>query len=325
MDKNVLLNCLSTGKALIESNAAFFAKKTDKKRFEQGKKLTRQFVGVSRAPDGNAVIEFQVPSRSEPGVMRHCFIDVIPKDTNLFTLAQTTKRLADRVNVLKNADVRCFCSCPDFNWNGMKYMMKHKYDSMSSDHHADNDHDDHGEDIAPKVRKPALCSHLVAALGGILTNASVIMKQVRTAPPIEEQPQEEPQPTEEHPIVGKADSEEQSNNVAEEHEQARNEANEMFTTDGGTIKTEETQKALDALADNIEPTAEGETDDEVPEVLDDPGLGLVGKADSEEKANKLVDYDELAAHPMFDVPVDDEEEEISVDDEDVITEPMKLP
>ena len=91
MDKNVLLNCLSTGKALIESNAAFFAKKTDKKRFEQGKKLTRQFVGVSRAPDGNAVIEFQVPSRSEPGVMRHCFIDVIPKDTNLFTLAQTTK------------------------------------------------------------------------------------------------------------------------------------------------------------------------------------------------------------------------------------------
>uniref|UniRef100_UPI00386D6690 hypothetical protein n=1 Tax=Fibrobacter sp. TaxID=35828 RepID=UPI00386D6690 len=102
------------------------------------------------------------------------------------------------------------------------------------------------------------------------------------------------------------------------------EANEMFTTDGGTIKTEETQKALDALADNIEPTAEGETDDEVPEVLDDPGLGLVGKADSEDKANKLVDYDELAANPMFDVPVDDEEE-ISVDDEDVITEPMKLP
>lgn len=326
MDKNVLLKCLSTGKSLIESNAAFFAKKTDSKRFNEGKKLERYFVGVSRAPDGNAVIEFQVPSRSEKGVMRHCFIDIIPKNTNLFTLAQTTKRLADRVKVLKDADVRCFCTCPDFNWNGMKYMMKHQYDSLSADHHSDNEEDDHGEDIAPKVRTPALCSHLIAALGGILTNASSIMKQVRTAPPVETtepKPQEPAEP--DHPIVGKANSEELSNEIVEEHNKARNEAIDLFTTGGGGIKTEDTQKALDALANNIEPTEE---DTETTEEVEDPGYGLVGKANSEEQANRLIDYDEEAALPMFDVPLDEEDDEVSVDDEIIAEEPeepMELP
>lgn len=321
MDKNVLLNCLSTGKSLIESNAAFFATKTNTKRFNEGKKLVRYFVGVSRAPDGNAVIEFQVTSRSEPGVMRHCFIDIIPKNTNLFTLAQTTTRLADRVNILKNADVRCFCSCPDFNWNGMKYMMKHQYDSLSADHHSDNDKDDHGEDIAPKVRKPALCSHLIAALGGILTNAATIMKQVRTAPPIqpiEPTPQEPSEP--EHPIVGKANSEEKAAELTKDHTEARDEAIELFTTGGGVIKTEETQKALDSLADNIEPT--DVTNEQEPSEPEHP---IVGKANSEEKSSQLIDYAEEAALPMFDVPLDDDDDEVSVDDEYITEEPLELP
>ena len=319
MDKNVLLNCLSTGKNLIESNAAFFAQKADKKRFEQGRKMERHFVGVSRSPDGNAVIEFNVPSRSDPGTVRHCFIDIIPKDANLFTLAQTTKKLADRINTLKNADVRCYCSCPDFNWNGMKFMMKHKYDSLSADHHADRDHDDHGEDIAPKVRTPSLCAHLVAALGGILTNAGSIMKQVRNAPPVEEEEPVEQEP--EHPIIGKNDSEKESNAVidqaTEEQEQARNEAMEMFGSDTPGIKTPETQEALDALAEHIEPTDE-ETE-EVPEE-ENP---LVGKYDAEKNSSPFIDYDEEASLPMFDVPVD--EEETDQDEELVIEEPQPLP
>lgn len=323
MDKNVLLNCLSTGKNLIESNAAFFAKKTDSKRFEQGRKLVRHFVGVSRAPDGNAVIEFEVPSRSDPSTVRHCFIDIIPKGTNLFTLSQTTKKLADRINTLKNADVRCYCSCPDFNWNGMKFMMKHKYDSLSSEHHADRDHDDHGEDIAPKVRTPALCAHLVAALGGILTNAGSIMKQVRTAPPVEEtEPVEPTEQDQEHPMIGKNDSEKESNEVieqsAEEHAQARNEAMEMFGGESQGIKTPETQEALNSLADNLEPSADEETE-EVPEE-ENP---MIGKYDAEKNSSPFIDYDEEASLPMFDVPVD--EEETDQDEDLVIEEPQPLP
>ena len=150
MEKNVLLNCLSVGKSLIEANTAFYVKeekaksaksKTD--RYTQGKKLVRHYIGIERAPDGNAVVEFAVQSRSQ-SQMRHCFIDIIPKQANLFTLAQSTKKLADRVKLLQDADVKCFCSCPDFNWSGMKWKMKHQYDSLSAGHHSDAPKDDNG-------------------------------------------------------------------------------------------------------------------------------------------------------------------------------------
>jgi hypothetical protein len=80
---------------------------------------------------------------------------------------------------------------------------------------------------------------------------------------------------------------------------------------------------MDALAENIEPGSEP-TD----YAKEDPGVGLIGHRDSEEHAEHTVnvfpDLDEEANNPMFDVPVD-EEPEVSVDDEDVIEGPMKLP
>jgi selenocysteine lyase/cysteine desulfurase len=159
---------------------------------------------------------------------------------------------------------------------------------------------------------------LVAALGGILTNAGSIMKQVRNVPPVEEEEPVEQEP--EHPIIGKNDSEKESNAVidqaTEEQEQARNEAMEMFGSDTPGIKTPETQEALDALAEHIEPTDE-ETE-EVPEE-ENP---LVGKYDAEKNSSPFIDYDEEASLPMFDVPVD--EEESDQDEELVIEEPKPL-
>lgn len=343
MDKNVLLNCLSCGKALIESNAAFYVKEEKKKsaksksktnRYVTGKKMEHHFIGIERAPDGNAVIEFAVPSRSEPGLMRHCFIDIIPKGTNLFTLAQTTKKLGERIKVLKEADVRCFCSCPDFNWSGMKWKMKHKYNSLSDGHHSDDPKDDNGEDIAPKVRTPHLCSHLIASFEGMLTNASSIMKQAREAKPAE-QP-EKPAPAPENPVVGKKKAEEkvadkkaeidEINNpvqAEEERKEARQEAMDAFSEGEGGIKTEETQKALDALADNLEPGAQPSEQAE-----DNPGVGLIGKYDEDNETtdqNNVFNFeDDQEALPLFDMPIEEEPEE-SVDDEYIVGGPLELP
>jgi hypothetical protein len=147
------------------------------------------------------------------------------------------------------------------------------------------------------------------------------MKQVRTAPPIqpiEPTPQEPSEP--EHPIVGKANSEEKAAELTKDHTEARDEAIELFTTGGGVIKTEETQKALDSLADNIEPT--DVTNEQEPSEPEHP---IVGKANSEEKSSQLIDYAEEAALPMFDVPLDDDDDEVSVDDEYITEEPLELP
>lgn len=336
MEKNVLLNCLSVGKSLIEANTAFYVKeekaksaksKTD--RYTQGKKLVRHYIGIERAPDGNAVVEFAVQSRSQ-SQMRHCFIDIIPKQANLFTLAQSTKKLADRVKLLQDADVKCFCSCPDFNWSGMKWKMKHQYDSLSAGHHSDAPKDDNGEDIAPRVRTPHLCAHLIAAFQGMIACAGSIMKDARTAtPPTHEE--EAPQPTqEEHPVIGKQQSEENSNEIISnaadqnEAEKARQEAMDSFSQGEG-VKTEETQAALNALADNLNPEEQPTEDEEV----EDPGLGLIGKRDAEEndpvKQSSLFTYDDNADNPIFDVPLDEEEPEEEVDGENVIEEPIELP
>lgn len=342
MDKNVLLQCLSTGRNLLEANSAFFLQQANSKKaptkkkskprknqFEEGKKLEHYFKGVSRGPDGNAVIEFAIPSRSENGVMRHCFIDVIPKGTTLFNLAKNTSKLADRMQILKDADVKCFCSCPWFNWYGAKYNMKHEHDSLAAGHHSDNPADDNGEDIAPNVRDPqrknTLCAHLVAALKGMMTSAPSIMKQARELPP-EEKPAPAPQP--EQPIVGKKQSEETAQaNVEQSDEEARDEAMqnamESFSQEGGGVKTEETQGALDALADNINPS-----DDVSEEIADDPGGNLIGKKDEEEEAKKnhIFDYEQDTDLSQFDMPVD-EDEDVSVDDDYVVEKPdvIELP
>ena len=328
MDRDVLLKCLARGKNLLEANAAFFVKKVDPVRREKGKSLQHYFVGVDRDSSGNAVIEFSVPSQRDQNKRYRCFIDIIPKGPNLFALAQTTKKLADKVNILKNADVKCFCSCPDFNWSGMKYNMKHVHDSLASGHHSDNAEDDHGEDINPKIRDPkhknTLCKHLVAALRGVLTNAPSIMKQVREMP--RDEKTTEPVVNEPNPIVGKKDSEEQSANSKDRldkengvEDTVKEEAIESFDNTA-SIKTEETQQALDALADHIEPGSQPSED-----VVEDPGAGMIGKYNDEsQEPSKLFAYDDELGKDSYDMMVEEEPEE-SVDDDYVVGGPIELP
>lgn len=325
MNKDTFLKCLVTGKNLMEANAAFFVKKVDKSRKEKGKKLQHYFKGVDRDSNGNAVIEFSIPSQHDTSKSYRCFIDIIPNGANLFTLSKSTKKLADKINILKTADVKCFCTCPDFNWSGMKYNMKHIHGSLSENHHADNEVDDHGEDINPKVRDPkhknTLCKHLVAALSGVLTNAASIMKNVRETP-LEEKPTP-PKINTKDSMVGKKSSEDTSEQIIDtQADEVKGDAINSF--DNSTaIKTEETQQALNALADNIEPGAEPSED-----AKNDPGAGLIGHFDDQSNDvtnTSLIDYDKEAALPMFDVPLDEEEPDNGVDDESIIEEPLEIP
>ncbi len=341
MDKNLFLSQLSQGKAQLEANAAFFVKKVDPKRLSKGKKLQHYYKGVMADRQGNAVLEWSIPSQSDPSKSYTCFIDIIPKDTTLFNIAKAKAKLADRVQTLKDADVKCFCSCPDFNWAGMKYNMKHIHKSLSADHHADDVADDQGEDINPSVRDPkhknTLCKHLVAACAGVLTNAATIMKDVRGYTP-EARPQPEPK-REELPIGNNAEDVKERIDAEKPEEK---EAMDTFDTAPG-MKTEDTQKVLDALADNIEPgqqPAEEIKDNPTEDVLgdsdksepgqpselakEDPTLGLLG---AEPKPNHMVDYDEESNLDMYDVPVDEEpSDDYDADDDEILRKsPLALP
>ena len=95
MDKNLFLSQLSQGKAQLEANSAFFVKKVDPKRLSKGKKLQHYYKGVKADRQGNAVLEWSIPSQSDPSKSYTCFIDIIPKDTTLFNIAKAKAKLAD--------------------------------------------------------------------------------------------------------------------------------------------------------------------------------------------------------------------------------------
>lgn len=175
---------LNNARLLLENNMAFYSKKADGGRKLRSKELRRYYKGISRNHRGQAVLEWEVPSSSDPGKNYSCYISIEPPHGSLFVLASAGGKVADKAKLIKDADVRCFCTCPDFNWSGMKYNMKHRYDGYEDGHTSEEGVPD-GSDIRPKHRDPrgknTVCKHLLACFNGILLSAPVIMKSAREA------------------------------------------------------------------------------------------------------------------------------------------------
>ena len=179
MRKDYLKQCL------LEADMDWFADRADDGRAERAKKLMHFYKGLGRNRNGEAVTRWKIPSQKRDGVNYNCFIAVIPKGGNsLFAVAQGKKDVKSRSDAIRQADVKCFCSCPDFNWSGARYNMKHKLDSLEPGHRSAKGVPD-GSDIAPTKRDPEgknmVCKHLLAAFKGMKTNATVIMKDAASA------------------------------------------------------------------------------------------------------------------------------------------------
>ena len=140
---------------------------------------------------GQAVVHFVVPSAS--GDKNYdVYIEFIPKQGTLFSMAQGQMNPAKKIALLRSCDVKVFCTCPDFNWSGMKYNLKHVYDSYLSGYESIDGVRSGGEDIMPKVRDPhhqhRVCKHLLAAFNAVLTNWMKIIKAAKnyTVPSVNE-------------------------------------------------------------------------------------------------------------------------------------------
>lgn len=352
MDKSLFLTQLSVGKAQLEANTADFIKRVKdteamfkKKnsrhvdRYASGKQLEHYYQGVTADNDGNTVVIFKIPSSKNKNAnpadykFYYCFIDIIPKDTTLFNLAKAKAKLSERMQILKDADIKFFCTCPDFNWSGMKYNAKHVNDSFLAGQHAADDRDDHGEDINPSVRDPehktTMCKHLVAACSGILTNATSIMKDARNYVP---EKKEEPEKPVKMPLGKQEEPEEQK---------AEEEAKQFFDNVPG-FKTEETTEAMDKLSDEMSDEAKenpgmgvigtnpnAEEPEQGEETVENPIDGIIGGTPEKQEAkpNNLADLAEESELDMFNQPVEDETEPDyeDEDNEDLKDSPLRLP
>lgn len=140
---------------------------------------------------GQAVVHFVVPSASG-GKKYDVYIEFLPKQGTLFSMAQGPMTPAKKIALLRSCDVKVFCTCPDFNWSGMKYNLKHIYDSYLSGYESIDGVPSGGEDIPPKVKDPhhqhRVCKHILAAFNAVLTNWMTIIKAAKnyTVPAVTE-------------------------------------------------------------------------------------------------------------------------------------------
>lgn len=148
---------------------------------------------------GHAVVHFVVPSAS--GEKNYdVYIEFIPPQGTLFSMAQGPMTPAKKIGLLRSCDVKVFCTCPDFNWSGMKYNLKHIYDSYLSGYESIDGVPSGGEDIPPNVKDPhhqnRVCKHILAAFSAVMTNWMRIIKAAKEY----RVPANAPTPAEETPI-----------------------------------------------------------------------------------------------------------------------------
>jgi len=194
----------------------------DNLRKYRSKALMFHYNDLTRNPKtGHAVVHFVVPSASNEKNY-DVYIEFIPKDGTLFSMAQGPMTPAKKIGLLRSCDVKVFCTCPDFNWSGMKYNLKHIYDSYLSGYESIEGVPPGGEDIPPNVKDPhhknRVCKHLLAAFNAVMTNWMTIIKaaknyRITDEPPVNEEPVEET-PIEQAPAETPAATPEVDENIS---------------------------------------------------------------------------------------------------------------
>ena len=314
--------------AYLEGTMKEFAQGLDKGRASRAMHLQHLFTGLTRGPAGDAVLQWHVPSQSDPSTVYECYVSIQPKGMSLFAVANNVRDLRSRVLALKNADVKCFCPCKDFQYSGAAYNMKHLDDGFAEGH------GNAGADIPPDVRDPnrrmRLCKHLAAVFKGVLTNAGTIMKQAKEAKfekeepekvdlgPLSKQPKKET-PVEETPDVISKNPETpvgETPSVIPENVNVKSDPEAIPKMEGlNPVKTPEIKESLDALAGTLEGAAEtgdnGTEQSPVPEEEDNdmeengevpemPGLNPTPQND-----NLMYGLEDAVNDPMFNPPDED--------------------
>lgn len=193
--------------ACFEATMKDLSGPADNLRKYRSKVLTFHYNDLTRNKEsGHAVVHFVVPSATNEK-QYDVYIEFIPKNGTLFSMAQGSMTPAKKIALLRSCDVKVFCTCPDFNWSGMKYNLKHIYDSYLSGYESIEGIPSGGEDIPPKVRDPQhknrVCKHLLAAFTAVMTNWMTIIKAAKNYRVTDEKPVQKPvqeKPVQETPV-----------------------------------------------------------------------------------------------------------------------------
>lgn len=284
--------------AMLEANMGELSMGTDEKRIERSRHLEHYYRGLGKDREGNAVIRWKIPSqdpkRRAAGVLYDCYIAIVPSNgASLFTLARANRDMKSRIAAIRNANVKCFCTCPDFNWSGARYNMN-KHGTLERGFESVPGVPD-GSNIKPNIRDPEgkmlVCKHLLSAFKGMATNASSIMKDAANA---KFSPDDDPREKAES-ATGEFFKTEKEVRGKPEKEQV-NVAQELMEEE--PVKLDAADDALNSLAMATAKTAEGQepdttgeqepkADEKAPDALETVGLGETPEPPKDNKEQSL--------------------------------------
>lgn len=176
--------------SLLEYSFGELSALSDPARRGRSKTITTFFKGLEQSPDGQARTLWEVPSQSKSGVKYRVTVGIDVPQIGLFGVAKQKWDAGKITSLIKNAEVRVHCTCPDFYWAGPKYNLGPSgflrgsvVPNMNAGHkgsgYSEQTAVTEPPDITDPNREHVLCKHAIAVSTNFAANAFSIMKAAR--------------------------------------------------------------------------------------------------------------------------------------------------
>lgn len=174
---------------LLEYSAKELSDMSDAARKRRMKKITKaEYKESTQTKDNHLKTIWNTPSATHKKKVYEQVVEVIPKESNAFSLVANNKwNLKEFTDVVKNADLRVYCDCPDFLFGGQKFNLGNLGDyrgSLAKGNIGDFFPGDKADvTIEPNVKDPerehVLCKHLLKVSQVFAANTSSMLAHAK--------------------------------------------------------------------------------------------------------------------------------------------------
>lgn len=175
---------------LVEESFSTLATLSDPERMARSKDIVVKYQGLYQSSTKHAVTKWKAESSSKNGKEYDTEVS-IEVDGGLFAIAKGKWDAKKFATTMSKADVKVYCSCPDFYWSGAKYNLgpnglagrthlpgNHTI-AKSAGYKYEKDIVTHAPDIRDPKREHVLCKHLGGVFRRFASNAFDIMRDAR--------------------------------------------------------------------------------------------------------------------------------------------------
>jgi hypothetical protein len=285
-------------------------------RRARAKEILTYFEDIVQGPDGHARTEWRVPSQNERGLDYKVTVAIIVPKLTLFGVAKRKWDSTKFPGILRGADVKVHCTCPDFLWGGIKHNLgvgkfKGALELKPSGYRGEQTIAEPPDETDPG-REHILCKHCIGVADHFLANSFNIMKAAKDFI-MEVEPNDEMTKGQKTPLkkdINLVDvDKETTSKFTEGIIHGAEEVEKELEKD--TLTPDETEDVVDTVVEKEEPEIELEKEGTPEEILETKPVEEITEVPESEK----VDSDLNPSENVPELDKDKETTEIEVEEE----------